>query len=307
MGQQEWMAENLRVTRFRNGDPIFEIKSPDGWKRAGENCLPAFCRVPSCDGVGEDIIYNWFAVHDPRGLAPRGWRVAEVSDWVMILDQVEDLSRDEIPTEQWSVSEAESFLSQLNPESTVVRDALGNFEKLDSTGCCVFWCDRAFDYCSAYNWILDSGSEDMCLFGLLKASGLPVRCVRDSKISNAAWKEYYLDGLAKLYQTDYHHAMRAFSKSIELNRVNWKPYYHRAFLNLVFQDARAAIADYSKALEINNTLAKVYYWRGLAYFSLSERENGCADLRAAVGLGFGEAKSSLEDNCECLANTVKNP
>ena len=43
IGKQEWMVENLNVDRFRNGDLIPEIKSPNEWEKAGKSGKPAWC------------------------------------------------------------------------------------------------------------------------------------------------------------------------------------------------------------------------------------------------------------------------
>ena len=77
IGDQIWMAENLNVTKFRNGDLIPEATSIEEWVNAGENKEPAFCYVNNDPNtVGQyGVLYNWYAVNDPRGLAPEGWHI----------------------------------------------------------------------------------------------------------------------------------------------------------------------------------------------------------------------------------------
>jgi uncharacterized protein (TIGR02145 family) len=83
IGNQIWMAENLSVTKFRNGDPIPQVVNSSDWVNAGENKQPAFCYVEnnSSNSSSYGIIYNWFAVVDPRGLAPEGWRIPDINDF----------------------------------------------------------------------------------------------------------------------------------------------------------------------------------------------------------------------------------
>jgi uncharacterized protein (TIGR02145 family) len=78
IGDQLWMASNLDVSSFRNGDPIPEgrlerCKSPGGHEiervRVSKTTRPALYR-------SADTLYNWYAVSDLRGLAPQGWHVA---------------------------------------------------------------------------------------------------------------------------------------------------------------------------------------------------------------------------------------
>ena len=77
IGDQIWMAENLNVTKFRNGDLIPEARSIYEWVNAGENKKPAFCYVNNDPNTVSQygILYNWYAVNDSRGLAPEGWHI----------------------------------------------------------------------------------------------------------------------------------------------------------------------------------------------------------------------------------------
>jgi uncharacterized protein (TIGR02145 family) len=83
IGNQVWMVENLNVDRFRNGDPIWEAKSDEEWEEAGDNGKPAWCYYDNNpeNGARYGKLYNWFAVSDPRGLAPEGWKIPSDEDW----------------------------------------------------------------------------------------------------------------------------------------------------------------------------------------------------------------------------------
>lgn len=87
IGSQVWMASNLRVTHFRNGDPIPEIKSAKEWTETYKKGLPARCSYENDNenGITGGSLYNWYAVIDPRGLAPEGWIIPEVSDWQILI------------------------------------------------------------------------------------------------------------------------------------------------------------------------------------------------------------------------------
>jgi uncharacterized protein (TIGR02145 family) len=77
IGDQVWMTKNLNMDKFRNGDPIPEAKTNEEWIKAGENKQPAWCYYENDPANGEKYgkLYNWYAVNDPRGLAPEGWHV----------------------------------------------------------------------------------------------------------------------------------------------------------------------------------------------------------------------------------------
>jgi uncharacterized protein (TIGR02145 family) len=83
IGNQIWMAKNLDVTHFRNGDPIPEAKTEEEWIQAGINRTPAWCNYDNNVKNGEKYgkLYNWYAVVDSREIAPEGWRIPLDSDW----------------------------------------------------------------------------------------------------------------------------------------------------------------------------------------------------------------------------------
>ena len=87
IGNQTWMAENLRVDRFRNGDPITEAKTNEDWIKACENKQPAWCYYDNDPANGSlliGVLYNWYAVIDSRGLAPIGWHIPSETEWSII-------------------------------------------------------------------------------------------------------------------------------------------------------------------------------------------------------------------------------
>ena len=79
-----WMAENLNVSRFRNGDSINEAKTYEEWENAGLKKQPAWCNYENIPQKGKIYgkLYNRYAVTDLRGLAPEGWHVPQSEDWL---------------------------------------------------------------------------------------------------------------------------------------------------------------------------------------------------------------------------------
>ena len=86
IGKQIWMSKNLDVATFRNGDTIPEAKSISEWTTAGSKEQPAWCyyNYDPANGKKYGKLYNWFAVNDPRGLAPMGWHVPSEEEWIVI-------------------------------------------------------------------------------------------------------------------------------------------------------------------------------------------------------------------------------
>jgi uncharacterized protein (TIGR02145 family) len=80
IGNQVWMAENLKVTRYRNGDPIPKVTGQAEWQNTAGG---AYCNYMNADSNATAFghLYNWFAVNDTRGIAPPGWHIPTDDEW----------------------------------------------------------------------------------------------------------------------------------------------------------------------------------------------------------------------------------
>jgi uncharacterized protein (TIGR02145 family) len=99
IGDQVWMATNLNVENFCNGDPIPEAKTDEEWEKAGRNKSPAWCYYNNDRryGVCYGKLYNWYALKDPRGLIPEGWKSPDKEDWDGLFKFL-DLNMDSVDT-----------------------------------------------------------------------------------------------------------------------------------------------------------------------------------------------------------------
>ncbi|MDB4655764.1 fibrobacter succinogenes major paralogous domain-containing protein [Flavobacteriales bacterium] len=80
IGNQIWMAENLAVKTFRNGDPVEQLQEQKDWDKNNKNTKPAYCEPEKLKHEKSGLIYNGFALADERGLAPEGWRLPNHKD-----------------------------------------------------------------------------------------------------------------------------------------------------------------------------------------------------------------------------------
>jgi uncharacterized protein (TIGR02145 family) len=83
---REWMAENLNVGHFQNGDQIFIVEENNGW--AGSILQPYSCYYDNiaASACPYGRIYNFYAVTDPRELCPVGWHVPDNGEWALLGD-----------------------------------------------------------------------------------------------------------------------------------------------------------------------------------------------------------------------------
>jgi len=80
IGTQEWTTRNLDVATYRNGDPIPEIQDQTEWLTTTEGAWCYYDNDPA-NGAIYGKLYNWYALNDPRGLAPVGYHVPSQAEW----------------------------------------------------------------------------------------------------------------------------------------------------------------------------------------------------------------------------------
>ncbi len=85
INNQNWMAENLNVSRFNNGDVIPQVQDLNKWNRLK---TPAWCYYENNSGDSKTYgkLYNWYAITDKRGLAPEGWHIPSDNEFKSLSD-----------------------------------------------------------------------------------------------------------------------------------------------------------------------------------------------------------------------------
>jgi uncharacterized protein (TIGR02145 family) len=182
IGDQTWMTENLNVTRFRNGDPILEAKTTAEWVRAGAKQKPAWCHYQNDPEKGEMYgkLYNWYAVNDPRGLAPEGWHIPSTKEWTLLIDSLEGNKiagmKMKAPT-GWGSGGGGDNASPFMALPGGGRVYNGDFRDKDTAG--VWWSATEKSDITAwgYNVVRDNGGIYQGYFN--KTTGLSVRVMKN--------------------------------------------------------------------------------------------------------------------------------
>ena len=102
IGDQYWTTQNLDINHFRNGDLIPESKTYQEWidyDLAGE---PTFCYYDFDPNNGKKFgkLYNFHAIHDPRGLSPENFSIPTLDDFSQLIDFLEK-ENDEVGFKDW--------------------------------------------------------------------------------------------------------------------------------------------------------------------------------------------------------------
>lgn len=87
IGTQTWTTENLNASTFSNGDAIPEAKTAEEWAKADSEKKPTWCYFEfNAANAKYGKLYNWYAVIDPRKLAPTGWHIPSEKEWQALSD-----------------------------------------------------------------------------------------------------------------------------------------------------------------------------------------------------------------------------
>jgi uncharacterized protein (TIGR02145 family) len=188
IGDQEWQTKNLDVDRFRNGDLIPHAIKDEEWKAARERKEPAWCYYSNDAENGElyGKLYNWYAVNDPRGLAPEGWHLPTDNEWTALTDYLggKDMAGGKMKSKGtvfWNSPNTgatnESGFSAL-PGGHRYFD--GSFSSIKDFA--FFWSAAENKENSSWNrYLYNSNRSVLRIYNFLddKSVGASVRCIRD--------------------------------------------------------------------------------------------------------------------------------
>jgi len=181
IGIQTWMAENLNVSTFRNGDPIPQAKTDEEWKKAGDNEQPAWCYYDNdpANGAKYGKLYNWYAVIDPRGLAPEGWHVPSDAEWTKLTDFLggEVAGTKMKSTSGWAENGNGTNTSGFSGLPGGYRYYNGSFDDVGGDG--NWWSSTEDLTGNAWYRYLNYLNGNVYRYDSNKKNGFSVRCLRD--------------------------------------------------------------------------------------------------------------------------------
>jgi uncharacterized protein (TIGR02145 family) len=183
LGEQTWLAQNLAVTRFNNGDTIFFAQDAMAWTYASDNNLPAYAYYrfwsPSEESDLESVFYNFYALTDHRGLAPNGWRIPSIDDWDELLKNYvfpEDKIRQIKSIEGWGSYYSGNNISGFNGQPLGKIEAISSF--FDANPNAVWWTSNSMNDEEAIR-IEITGEDQVIKFETDKDDGLNVRLIKN--------------------------------------------------------------------------------------------------------------------------------
>jgi len=178
IGDQLWMAENLKVTHYRNGDPIPHVSDITEWMNLTTGAYFNYDNnETNADTYGR--LYNWYAVNDSRNIAPRGWHVPSDAEWMTLVYYLgEDGDRlKESGTEHWSSPNTGTNESGFTGLPVGGHYGYENFRYLGTSAS--FWTSSEYSPNHAILWGLRPTSPGVFYSHNKKQCGFSLRLVRD--------------------------------------------------------------------------------------------------------------------------------
>lgn len=191
IGNQIWQAKNLDVTRFRNGDPVPEVKSAEDWVKAAKEGKPAWCYfdLKTENGQKYGKLYNWHAVNDKRLLAPDGWHIPSDAEWTKLSDNLwggENAGIRLKSSSGWNDYKSKtgngSNASGFNALPGGYRSSTGLFS--DFGDYCGWWSSTELRAGVAWYRGLEYSAGGLRLSASSEGPGLFVRCLKDEEAVN---------------------------------------------------------------------------------------------------------------------------
>jgi len=181
IGNQKWMSKNLDVAFYRNGDEIPQVTDATAWTALTTGAWCYYNNDP-IQGGKFGKLYNWYAVNDPRGLAPQGWHIPSDEEWTTLTTTLGGTSvaggkMKEAGIVNWtSPNTAADNSSGWAGMPGGYRNYDGTFSGIGSGG---NWWSSSEYYTAAWFRYLSYGSGDVYRNPDPKKTGFSVRCLRD--------------------------------------------------------------------------------------------------------------------------------
>lgn len=183
IGSQTWMKENLKVTRYRNGDPI-----PTGLNNADWGATKSgACTLYNNDAGNNTVygkLYNWYAAADPRNIAPEGWHVPSEAERSAIYGSLGGLDvaggeMKEAGLTHWnSPNTGATNNSGFTGLPAGIRISTGEYFMMGSAG--YWWTTTDYPgYDDAEFMGLFANSAEGTQISDVKEMGISIRCIKD--------------------------------------------------------------------------------------------------------------------------------
>jgi len=179
IGEQEWLAQNLKTSKYCNGDPLVTDLISISWQSSTVGSWAYYNNDPSMNATFGKL-YNFYAVVDTRGLCPCGWHVPTTIESSALIDFLGGplVSGGALKsTDTWNApNTGATNTSGFGGQGGGYRLSNGNYSNQNVYG--YFWTKNTFGTDGVYRRLsFDSAGIQSLYYS--KRGGLSVRCLKD--------------------------------------------------------------------------------------------------------------------------------
>lgn len=188
IGKQVWMVENLKTTKYRNGDNIPNVLVDTIWSKLKTG---AYCNFGNNSDNAKTYgrLYNWYAINDNRKIAPDGWHIPTDAEWTELINysggkNIAGGKLKETDTEHWkSPNTGATNVTGFTALPGGARFGDGKFSDfLGNTfgRYAYFWSStESKTFTTAWYCVLSHDQSNVYKAVLYRQSGFSVRCLKD--------------------------------------------------------------------------------------------------------------------------------
>jgi len=180
IGNQTWMAENLRTFKYNDGTPIQCVTNNDEWSGLTTGAYCTYNNTTKNDSLATfGCLYNWYAVNTSK-LAPKGWHIPTKDDWETLVEYFggeyeAGIKLMEAGQTHWLSS---GIIKTNESGFTALPAGMLSFSNGKFNGCgssTYFWMDEL----TAQTLVINYNDGIVYYFNQNKQNGFSARCIKD--------------------------------------------------------------------------------------------------------------------------------
>lgn len=205
IGNQEWMAENLRTTKFNDSSEIPFVTDSSEW---GNLTTPGYCFYQNTTILSDikkyGALYNWYAINTGK-LAPNGWHIPTNDDWLTLEQYLiingynwdgsndsNKIAKSLAAKTDWYTGPAVTTVGAISTDLSKnnksgfsampgdFRYEDGSFHDLKYGICTNWWSASEYDTSMAYSWFLACSYDSLITYPYSNREGLSVRLLKNA-------------------------------------------------------------------------------------------------------------------------------
>ena len=180
INNQYVMADNLKVTHYRNGEEIPHIISDSDWANINDNNSHGAYSYYSNNETLQDMygnLYNWYTISDGRGVCPVGWHVPDNGEWTLIVNSLGgiDIAGEKMKDDiYWNGTNESGFSSLPGGRRS---GEYGSYSEMGEQG--TYWSSTSAGGWLTTSWAQVTSGDHVYISNNDKSGGISIRCIQD--------------------------------------------------------------------------------------------------------------------------------